>query len=241
MDYQDKTIAVIGLGYVGMPLAVEFGKYRPVIGFDIDSVRIEELKSGLDRTLEVTTEDLSRANQLLFSCRLMDFCEANVFIVTVPKPVDQNNRPDMDPLVSASALVGKVLKRGDIVIYESTVYTGATEAVCVPVLEEESRLIFNKDFNCGYSPERVNAGDKANTPTTIKKITSGSTLETAMFVDSLYSQIIKAGTCRESTTRVAEAAQIIENSQSDLNIAFENEFTLIFDRLGIDTLEVLEA
>ncbi len=241
MDYQNRTIAIIGLGYVGLPLAVEFGKYRPVVGFDIDSHRIEGLKSGIDQTLEVSTDDLRNATQLHFSCQLADIGQATIFIVTVPTPVDQNNRPDMGPLIYASTLIGEVLKPGDLVIYESTVYPGATEEVCVPVLAEKSGLRFNDDFYCGYSPERVNPGDKVNTLTTIKKITSGSTLEASAAVDSLYSQIITAGTWRVSSIRVAEAAKVIENSQRDLNIAFVNELSLIFDRLGIDTLEVLEA
>jgi UDP-N-acetyl-D-galactosamine dehydrogenase len=241
IDHQAKTIAIIGLGYVGLPLAVEFGKYRPVIGFDINTHRIDELQSGIDRTLEVTSEELRHAAHLRFSSNTEEIQHAKIFIVTVPTPVDQANRPDMTPLVKASATVGKVLKKGDVVIYESTVYPGATEEVCVPVLEEHSGLRFNQDFFCGYSPERINPGDKVNTLTTIKKITSGSTPEAAEAVDALYGQIIKAGTWRASSIKVAEAAKVIENSQRDLNIAFVNELSVIFDRIGIDTLEVLEA
>lgn len=241
IDYQDSAIAIIGLGYVGLPLAVEFGKHRLVIGFDINTNRIEELRSGADHTLEVTSEDLHHAAQLRFSSNAEEIQHAKVFIVTVPTPVDQANRPDMTPLIKASETVGKVLKEGDIVIYESTVYPGATEEVCVPVLEKHSGLRFNKNFFCGYSPERINPGDKVNTLTTIKKITSGSTAEIADVVDALYAQIIKAGTWKASSLKVAEAAKVIENSQRDLNIAFVNELSVIFDRIGIDTLEVLEA
>jgi UDP-N-acetyl-D-glucosamine/UDP-N-acetyl-D-galactosamine dehydrogenase len=241
MNSQNKTIAIIGLGYVGLPLAVEFGKHRKTIGFDINVARIKELKSGKDHTLECSLEDLNSAAQLTYSANLQDLKEAQIFIVTVPTPVDQANRPDMTPLVKASETVGKVLKSGDIVIYESTVYPGATEEVCVSVLEKFSGLKFNQDFFCGYSPERINPGDKVNTLTTIKKITSGSTPEVADEVDTLYNGIIKAGTWKASSIKVAEAAKVIENSQRDLNIAFVNELSVIFDRLGIDTLEVLEA
>lgn len=236
-----KIIAIIGLGYVGLPLAVEFGKVRPVIGFDINARRVEELQSGQDHTLECSSEELTQASQLRYSCNTQDIQQAEVFIVTVPTPVDQANRPDMTSLVKASETVGKVLKAGDIVIYESTVYPGATEEVCVPVLEKFSGLKFNQDFFCGYSPERVNPGDKVNTLTTIRKITSGSTLEVADEVDALYNGIIKAGTWKASSLKVAEAAKVIENSQRDLNIAFVNELSVIFERIGIDTLEVLEA
>lgn len=241
MKFGDSTIAVIGLGYVGLPLAAEFGKHRRVIGFDINQARIAELKSGHDSTLECTDQDLSAAQHLSFSNKLDDLKAAQVFIVTVPTPVDQANRPDMTPLVKASETVGKVLKAGDVVIYESTVYPGATEEVCVPVLEKFSGLKFNVDFFCGYSPERINPGDKVNTLTTIKKITSGSTPEVANEVDALYGSIIKAGTWKASSIKVAEAAKVIENSQRDLNIAFVNELSVIFERMGIDTLEVLEA
>ncbi len=241
MNLQDKTIAIIGLGYVGLPLAVEFGKHRNTLGFDINQTRIAELQSGQDHTLECTPEDLQSATHLLYSANMVDLQTAQIFIVTVPTPVDQANRPDMTPLVKASETVGKVLKAGDIVIYESTVYPGATEEVCVPVLEKFSGLKFNQDFFCGYSPERINPGDKINTLTTIRKITSGSTPAVAEEVDVLYNGIIKAGTWKASSIKVAEAAKVIENSQRDLNIAFVNELSVIFDRIGIDTLEVLEA
>jgi UDP-N-acetyl-D-galactosamine dehydrogenase len=241
MNITKSTIAIIGLGYVGLPLAVEFGRHRATVGFDISQARINELKSCKDHTLECSPEDLRSANYLHYSADLQDLQQAQVFIVTVPTPVDQANRPDMTPLVKASETVGKVLKVGDIVIYESTVYPGATEEVCVPVLEKFSGLKFNQDFFCGYSPERINPGDKVNTLTTIKKITSGSTPVVADAVDALYQEIIKAGTWKASSLKVAEAAKVIENSQRDLNIAFVNELSVIFDRIGIDTLEVLEA
>jgi UDP-N-acetyl-D-galactosamine dehydrogenase len=241
MNLEDKTIAIIGLGYVGLPLAVEFGKHRNTLGFDINQTRIAELQSGQDHTLECTPEDLQSATHLRYSANMVDLQTAQIFIVTVPTPVDQANRPDMTPLVKASETVGKVLKAGDIVIYESTVYPGATEEVCVPVLEKFSGLKFNQDFFCGYSPERINPGDKINTLTTIRKITSGSTPAVAEEVDVLYNGIIKAGTWKASSIKVAEAAKVIENSQRDLNIAFVNELSVIFDRIGIDTLEVLEA
>ncbi|PQA84844.1 Vi polysaccharide biosynthesis protein VipA/TviB [Limnohabitans sp. TS-CS-82] len=236
-----KKIAIIGLGYVGLPLAVEFGKYRPVLGFDINQQRITELQSGQDHTLECSPAQLQEATHLTYSNQLDDLRACQIYIVTVPTPVDQANRPDMTPLVKASETVGKVLKAGDIVIYESTVYPGATEEVCVPMLEKLSGLKFNQDFYCGYSPERINPGDKVNTLTTIKKITSGSTPQIADEVDALYQQIIKAGTWKASSLKVAEAAKVIENSQRDLNIAFVNELSVIFERIGIDTLEVLEA
>lgn len=241
MNISKSTIAIIGLGYVGLPLAVEFGKHRKVIGFDINQQRIAELQSGQDHTLECSPEQLKEAQYLQYSHQLSDLGACKVFIVTVPTPVDQANRPDMTPLVKASETVGKVLKTGDVVIYESTVYPGATEEVCVPVLERLSCLKFNQDFFCGYSPERINPGDKVNTLTTIKKITSGSTPEVADAVDALYQEIIKAGTWKASSLKVAEAAKVIENSQRDLNIAFVNELSVIFERIGIDTLEVLEA
>ncbi|AOS81334.1 MULTISPECIES: nucleotide sugar dehydrogenase [Hydrogenophaga] len=241
MNLDQKTIAIIGLGYVGLPLAVEFGKHRSVLGFDIDARRIDELERGRDHTMECSEEDLQAARHLRYSCAPADLLEAGVFIVTVPTPVDKANRPDMTPLVKASETVGKALKRGDVVIYESTVYPGATEEVCVPVLEQCSGLKFNQDFYCGYSPERINPGDKVNTLTTIRKIVSGSTPEVADAVDALYAAIIKAGTWKASSLKVAEAAKVIENSQRDLNIAFVNELSVIFDRIGIDTLEVLEA
>ena len=236
-----KKIAIIGLGYVGLPLAVEFGKHRQVLGFDINQQRIAELQSGQDHTLECNPAQLKEAINLSYSNQLEDLKGCQIFIVTVPTPVDQANRPDMTPLIKASETVSKVLNAGDIVIYESTVYPGATEEVCVPVLEKFSGLKFNENFFCGYSPERINPGDKVNTLTTIKKITSGSTLEVADEVDALYGSIIKAGTWKASSLKVAEAAKVIENSQRDLNIAFVNELSVIFERIGIDTLEVLEA
>ena len=236
-----KKIAIIGLGYVGLPLAVEFGKIRPVLGFDINQQRIKELQNGHDHTLECSSEQLKEATQLHYSSQLDDLKACQIFIVTVPTPVDKANRPDMTPLVKASQTVGKVLKAGDIVIYESTVYPGATEEVCVPVLEKFSCHKFNQDFFCGYSPERINPGDKVNTLNTIRKITSGSTPEIANEVDDLYNGIINAGTWKASSIKVAEAAKVIENSQRDLNIAFVNELSVIFERIGIDTLEVLEA
>ena len=236
-----KKIAVVGLGYVGLPLAVEFGKNRPVLGYDVNQGRINELNSGQDHTLECSPEQLRDAVHLIYSSKEDDLKTCQIFIVTVPTPVDETNRPDMAPLVKASETVGKVLKVGDIVIYESTVYPGATEEICVPVLEKVSGFKFNQDFFCGYSPERINPGDKVNTLTTIRKITSGSLPEVAEEVDTLYSSIIKAGTWKVSSLKVAEAAKVIENSQRDLNIAFVNELSVIFDRIGIDTLEVLEA
>ncbi len=241
MNLQNKTIAIIGLGYVGLPLAVEFGKYRDTIGFDINPARIAELQSDKDHTLECSPEALRAATHLRYSADRQDLQLAQIFIVTVPTPVDQANHPDMTSLIKASETLGKVLKVGDVVIYESTVYPGATEEVCVPVLEKFSGFKFNQDFFCGYSPERINPGDKINTLTTIKKITSGSTPEVADAVDQLYGQIITAGTYKAGSIKVAEAAKVIENSQRDLNIAFVNELSLIFERLQIDTLEVLEA
>jgi UDP-N-acetyl-D-galactosamine dehydrogenase len=241
IDLDQAVIAVIGLGYVGLPLAVEFGKQRPVLGFDISEARIAELQDGRDSTLEVPSAELSLAGQLRYTIDPQALSQCQIFIVTVPTPVDQVNRPDMTPLVKASETVGKAMRRGVIVIYESTVYPGATEEVCVPVLEKFSGLKFNRDFYCGYSPERINPGDKVNTLTKIKKITSGSTPEVADAVDMLYRSIIAAGTHKASSIKVAEAAKVIENSQRDLNIAFVNELSVIFARLGIDTLDVLEA
>jgi UDP-N-acetyl-D-glucosamine/UDP-N-acetyl-D-galactosamine dehydrogenase len=241
MNLSDKTIAVIGLGYVGLPLAVEFGKKRSVIGFDIKAERIAELKAGRDHTLEVEAQELALAKHLSFTCDPDDLKGAQVYIVTVPTPVDKANRPDLSPLTSASATVGKVLKRGDVVIYESTVYPGATEEVCVPILERESSLKFNEDFFCAYSPERINPGDKTHRLPDIKKVTSGSTPEVAQAVDNLYQEIITAGTHKASSIKVAEAAKVIENAQRDLNIAFVNELSVIFNRMGIDTSEVLAA
>jgi UDP-N-acetyl-D-galactosamine dehydrogenase len=242
MNSNHLKIAVIGLGYVGLPLAVEFGKKRDVIGFDINPKRIAELRQGRDHTLEITSEELKTARQLVFTSETADLRDCGVFIVTVPTPIDNANRPDLTPLIKASETVGKVMPPGAIVIYESTVYPGATEEVCVPVLEKFSNgKKFDIDFFCGYSPERINPGDKVNTLTKIKKITSGSTPKVAQIVDELYAEIITAGTYRASSIKVAEAAKVIENTQRDLNIALVNELSVIFDRLGIDTLDVLEA
>lgn len=241
LSHENAKIAIIGLGYVGLPLAVEFGKHRDVLGFDINQARIAELQAGKDSTLEVEPENLAAAKQLSYSCNIEDLKSCTIFIVTVPTPVDQVNRPDLTPLQKASHTVGSALKKGDIVIYESTVYPGATEEVCVPVLEKVSGLKFNVDFFAGYSPERINPGDKVNTLTKIKKITSGSTPEIATVVDSLYASIITAGTHKATSIKVAEAAKVIENTQRDLNIALVNELSVIFDRIGIDTVDVLEA
>lgn len=237
----DATIAIIGLGYVGLPLAVEYGKQRRTVGFDINQARIKELSEGKDSTLEVSAEELSSAHQLSFSSDIAALKQCNVFIVTVPTPIDDHKRPDLTPLVKASETLGKVVKRGDVVIYESTVYPGATEEVCIPVIEKLSGLTFNKDFYAGYSPERINPGDKEHRVHNIVKVTSGSTPEIAEFVDSLYRTIVKVGTHRASSIKVAEAAKVIENTQRDLNIALINELAIIFGKLGIDTLEVLEA
>jgi UDP-N-acetyl-D-galactosamine dehydrogenase len=234
-------LAIIGLGYVGLPLAVEFGKKREVIGFDINEARIQDLKSGRDRTLEVSANELAEAVHLRYTTRPEDLAEANVYIVTVPTPIDDYKRPDLTPLIKASETVGKVLKRGDIVIYESTVYPGATEEDCVPVLERVSGLKFNEDFYAGYSPERINPGDKIRRVTTIKKVTSGSTAEVADIVDALYAEIVTAGTHKAPSIRVAEAAKVIENTQRGINIALINELALIFNKMGIDTQAVLEA
>ncbi|HPM48814.1 MAG TPA: nucleotide sugar dehydrogenase [Methylotenera sp.] len=241
MNVTDKKIAIIGLGYVGLPLAVEFGKTRSVIGFDINTKRIAELEDGQDHTLEVTPEELANAKFLAYTANSDVLKSASIFIVTVPTPIDQANRPDLTPLIKASETVGKALKKGNVVIYESTVYPGCTEEICVPALEKNSGLKFNVDFYCGYSPERINPGDKVNTLTKIKKITSGSTPEIADEVDALYASIITAGTHKASNIKVAEAAKIIENTQRDLNIALVNELSVLFERLGIDTIEVLEA
>ena len=238
---EKKTIAVIGLGYVGLPLAVEFGKHRPVIGFEINQARVDELESGNDSTLETTTEELKAAKYLRYTTNLDDIKEAEIYIVAVPTPTDKNNRPDLTPLIKASETVGKVISKGDIVIYESTVYPGATEEDCIPVVEKVSGLQYNKDFYAGYSPERINPGDKVHTLTTITKVTSGSTPEIGKEVDALYGEIIKAGTHLASSIKVAEAAKVIENSQRDINIAFVNELSKIFNLMDIDTLEVLEA
>ena len=234
-------IAIIGLGYVGLPLAVEFGKKYPTTGFDINGPRIAALISGHDSTLEVDEAELKQASQLNYATDMEQLKSCNIYIVTVPTPIDNHKRPDLTPLEKASETVGKVLSKGDIVIYESTVYPGATEEVCVPILERHSGLTFNKDFYCGYSPERINPGDKEHRVTTIKKVTSGSTPEIADIVDNLYKSIITAGTHKASSIKVAEAAKVIENTQRDLNIALMNELTIIFERLGIDTLEVLKA
>jgi UDP-N-acetyl-D-glucosamine/UDP-N-acetyl-D-galactosamine dehydrogenase len=238
---QEKTIAVIGLGYVGLPLAVEFGKRRKVIGFDINKSRVDDLNLGNDFTLEVSTEELKEANFLSFTENSNDLHNANIYIVTVPTPIDEYKKPDLSPLVKASEIIGKYLSEGDLVIYESTVYPGATEEVCVPILENISGKKFNNGFYVGYSPERINPGDKNHRLTNIKKITSGSTPETAQKVDDLYKEIIVAGTHCTSSIRVAEAAKVIENTQRDLNIALINELALIFNKMEIDTQEVLEA
>ena len=236
-----KKIALIGLGYVGLPLAVEFGKKRTVVGFDINQSRVNDLKDGVDSTLETTSKELKDAVHLSYTANLDDVKDCEIFIITVPTPIDKHKRPDLTPLEKSSEAVGSILKEGDIVIYESTVYPGATEEVCVPILEERSGLIFNKDFYCGYSPERINPGDKEHRVTTIKKVTSGSTPEIAIVVDKLYQEIIIAGTHKASSIKVAEAAKVIENTQRDVNIALINELSLIFNRLNIDTEAVLEA
>lgn len=241
LDIQATKIAIIGLGYVGLPLAVEFGKKYQVLGFDINQTRVNELNAGHDRTHEVESSQLKASEKLTFSASPEMLSTCNVFIVTVPTPIDKYKKPDLIPLLSASKTVGKVLKKNDIVIYESTVYPGCTEEDCVPVLERESGLKFNEDFFCGYSPERINPGDKVNTLTKIRKVTSGSTEEIAEFVDQLYGSIIEAGTYKASSLKVAEASKAIENAQRDVNISFVNELSLIFDKMGIDTSEVLEA
>lgn len=241
MQLADLRIAIIGLGYVGLPLAVEFGKKVPVVGFDIHQKRIDELKRYQDHTLEVSPEELKQATQLRYTANLDDLKKCNFFIVTVPTPIDEYKQPDLMPLVKASTSIGKVLKKGDIVVYESTVYPGATEEVCIPVLEKVSDLKFNRDFFVGYSPERINPGDKLHRVTNILKITSGSTPEVADYVDAVYNLIIKAGTHKAASIKVAEAAKVIENTQRDVNIALINELALIFNKLGIDTEEVLKA
>jgi UDP-N-acetyl-D-galactosamine dehydrogenase len=237
----DTRIAIIGLGYVGLPLAVELSKKYDVLGFDINSSRVEELKDGCDATLEVSSKELQIASSLRFSSDRNDLINANVYIVTVPTPIDDSNAPDLTPLQKASEMLGQYVGKGDVIIYESTVYPGATEEVCLPIIEKESGLKFNEDFFAGYSPERINPGDKVNTLTKIMKITSGSTPEVASFIDALYGSIIKAGTHKASSIKVAEAAKVIENTQRDLNIAIINEFAKIFNRLDIDTEEVLNA
>ena len=241
MQNNQLTIAVIGLGYVGLPLAVEFGKKRNVIGFDIDQSRINELQAGHDSTLEVEDELLSEAIGLSFTTNVGDLVDARVYIVTVPTPITEHKTPDLTPLIKASETIGKTLKKGDVVVYESTVYPGATEEDCVPVLERVSGLKFNQDFFVGYSPERINPGDKEHRVTSIRKVTSGSTPETAELVDNLYNEIITAGTHKASSIKVAEAAKVIENTQRDLNIALINELAVIFNRMNIDTEAVLEA
>ena len=241
LKLSDLKIAVIGLGYVGLPLAVEFGKKVPVIGFDIHQKRIEELRSGQDHTLEVSPEELQQATQLSYSANLDDLKSCNFFIVTVPTPIDDYKQPDLTPLIKASTSIGQVLKKGDVVVYESTVYPGATEEDCIPVLEKVSGLKFNQDFFAGYSPERINPGDKLHRVTNILKITSGSTPEVADFVDQVYNLIIEAGTHKATSIKVAEAAKVIENTQRDVNIALINELAVIFNKMGIDTEAVLNA
>jgi UDP-N-acetyl-D-glucosamine/UDP-N-acetyl-D-galactosamine dehydrogenase len=234
-------IAIVGLGYVGLPLAVEFGKRYDTVGFDINAARVEELRTGRDNTLEVSADELAQAMRLQFSAELEGIRACNIYIVTVPTPIDGAKRPDLTPLVKASEALGRVLKKGDIVVYESTVYPGCTEEVCVPILERVSGLRFNEDFYAGYSPERINPGDKAHRVTSILKVTSGSTPQVADTVDHLYRSIITAGTHKVSCIKVAEAAKVIENTQRDLNIALVNDLAILFNKLGIDTLEVLEA
>lgn len=241
LQLSDLKIAIIGLGYVGLPLAVEFGKKLPVVGFDIQQKRIQELKSGQDHTLEVSPEELKQAMHLSYSANLDDLRSSNFFIVTVPTPIDEFKQPDLTPLIKASTSIGKVLKKGDVVVYESTVYPGATEEVCVSVLEQVSGLKFNQDFFAGYSPERINPGDKLHRVTNILKITSGSTPEVADFVDQVYNLVIEAGTHKAASIKVAEAAKVIENTQRDVNIALINELAVIFNKMEIDTEAVLEA
>ena len=238
---ENTRLAIIGLGYVGLPLAVEFGKHYDTIGFDIKKERIDELRAGHDNTLEVSPAELGEATHLRFSAELADLADRNTYIVTVPTPIDSAKRPDLTPLIKASEALGKVLAKGDVVVYESTVYPGCTEEICVPILERESGLVYNRDFFAGYSPERINPGDKQHRVTSILKVTSGSTPETADFVDSLYGSVITAGTHKVSSLKVAEAAKVIENTQRDLNIALVNDLAILFNKLGIDTLEVLQA
>jgi len=236
-----KKIAIIGLGYTGLPLAVEFGKKSEVLGYDISKTRVDELKNYIDTTLENSEEELKSATHLRYTTNINDIKDCKIFIITVPTPIDSNNKPDFSPLLKSSESLGTILKKGDIVIYESTVYPGATEEICVPVLEKKSGLFFNRDFYCGYSPERINPGDKAHRLTNIKKVTSGSTPEIAIEVDNLYKQIIVAGTHKARSIKIAEAAKVIENTQRDVNIALINELSIIFNKLGIDTEAVLEA
>ena len=241
LKLEDTKIAIIGMGYVGLPLAVEFAKTIPVVGFDINVARIDELKAGTDSTLEINAEELSQAKHLTYSSNAADLKSSNVYIVTVPTPIDKHKKPDLTPLEKASLMLGDVISKGDVVIYESTVFPGATEDVCIPIIEQQSGLVFNKDFFAGYSPERINPGDKEHRVSNILKITSGSTPEVADYVDNLYKSIITAGTHKASSLKVAEAAKVIENVQRDVNIALINELALIFARLDIDTLDVLEA
>ena len=236
-----KKIAIIGLGYVGLPLAIEFGKKRLTVGFDVKQTRVNDLNSGIDSTLENSSKELKAATNLSYTSKLDDIKNCEIFIIAVPTPIDKSKRPDLTLLRNSSALVGSILKKGDIVIYESTVYPGATEEVCVPILENQSGLIFNKDFYCGYSPERINPGDKEHRISTIKKVTSGSTLEIAIEIDELYKEIITAGTYMAKSIKIAEAAKVIENTQRDVNIALINELAIIFNKLNIDTNLVLEA
>ncbi len=237
----NKVIAVIGLGYVGLPLAVEFSKKRKVIGYDINKSRITDLEKGIDITGELNKKELEEELSITYTTKLDDLKECSIFIITVPTPIDKNKKPDLTPLENSSRSIGKIIKKNDIIIYESTVYPGATEEICVPILEKESGLKFNKDFYCGYSPERINPGDKEHKITNIKKITSGSTPEIATEIDELYKEIIIAGTHKTSSIKIAEAAKVIENTQRDLNIALINELSLIFNKLGIDTESVLKA
>ena len=241
MNLDNVHIAVIGQGYVGLPLAIEFGKKYPTIGFDINLSRIDDLKKGIDYTNETSPQQLNSAKKLAFSSSINDIKECNTYVVTVPTPIDEFKTPNLEPLKKATKMLGGILKKGDTVIYESTVYPGCTQEVCVPILEKVSNLIFNTDFYCGYSPERIVPGDKVNTLTTIKKVTSGSTPEVATFVDTLYKTIITAGTFKAASIKVAEASKAIENAQRDVNISFVNELALIFDRIGIDTQDVLDA
>lgn len=241
MHYNDSKLAIIGLGYVGLPLAVAFGTKRSTVGYDLNNTRIDQLKNHEDLTLETTPEDLKNAIHLTYTNNLEDIKNCNIFIITVPTPIDKNNDPDLTPIKKASEAIGSILKTGDIVIYESTVFPGATEEFCVPILEKQSNLIFNKDFYCGYSPERINPGDKEHRLKTIKKITSGSTPEVAIVVDKLYQEIIDAGTHKAKSIKIAEAAKVIENTQRDVNIALINELAIIFNKLDIDTESVLDA
>ncbi|MCK5649465.1 MAG: Vi polysaccharide biosynthesis UDP-N-acetylglucosamine C-6 dehydrogenase TviB [Gammaproteobacteria bacterium] len=241
LTLENTKLAIIGLGYVGLPLAVEFGKKMPVVGFDINEPRVNELMSGIDSTLEASAEELKEAVQLQYSFSVDVLKACNVYVVTVPTPIDKNKNPDLTPLIKASAMLGTVISKGDVIIYESTVYPGATEEVCIPEVEKTSGLTFNQDFYAGYSPERINPGDKEHRVTNILKVTSGSTPEIADYVDSLYQSVITAGTHKASSLKVAEAAKVIENTQRDVNIALINELSLIFNRLGIDTEEVLKA